>query len=71
MDFKLVSLILILGICIFSSCEEKEKCVEKINPDCICTMQYDPVCGCNNKTYGNSCMAICSGIEEFTNGECN
>lgn len=45
-------------------------CIEKINPDCFCTMHYDPVCGCNNKTYGNACMASCSGITEYVEGEC-
>jgi hypothetical protein len=33
-------------------------------------LQYDPVCGCNNKTYGNACAAECSGIKKYTKGEC-
>ncbi|MDQ3142116.1 MAG: hypothetical protein M3Q56_07705 [Bacteroidota bacterium] len=45
-------------------------CIEKINENCVCTLQYDPVCGCNNKTYGNACQANCAGIKEFTKGEC-
>ena len=38
--------------------------------DCVCTLQYDPVCGCNNKTYGNACAANCAGITSYTNGAC-
>ena len=69
----------ILKIVVFScfiltiaSCckEESTSCIEVINEDCVCTLQYDPVCGCNNKTYGNSCIASCSGISEYTRGEC-
>lgn len=45
-------------------------CVEKINTDIVCTMQYDPVCGCNGKTYGNACMAGASGIRVVSVGEC-
>lgn len=57
-------------LCInFSQCE-KDDCKEKIKTDCICTENYDPVCGCNNKTYGNACMAECSGITEHTKGSC-
>jgi Heat shock protein len=45
-------------------------CVEEVKPDCICTMQYDPVCGCNDKTYGNACLADCAGIKTYKKGEC-
>jgi lipoprotein-anchoring transpeptidase ErfK/SrfK len=35
-----------------------------------CTTQYDPVCGCNGKTYSNSCIADVAGIKRYTNGAC-
>lgn len=51
------------------SCDKTE-CTEKVKEDCVCTMQYDPVCGCNQKTYGNACEAQCHGITTYVEGEC-
>ncbi|MGC4087569.1 MAG: Kazal-type serine protease inhibitor domain-containing protein [Polyangiaceae bacterium] len=36
----------------------------------MCTEQYDPVCGCNDKTYPNECAAAREGIAVGKKGEC-
>jgi hypothetical protein len=43
---------------------------ERIDPNCVCTSDYDPVCGCNGFTYINSCLAKCAGITSWTLGPC-
>lgn len=44
-------------------------CTQYIEQPTMCTMQYEPVCGINGVTYGNSCMA--QGAEIAYAGECS
>lgn len=35
-----------------------------------CTQIYDPVCGCNNQTYGNDCVRQQAGVSLKSTGAC-
>ncbi|TAH29536.1 MAG: hypothetical protein EAZ06_06320 [Cytophagales bacterium] len=53
--------------------EKTDDCIDKskINPDLNCVMIYKPVCGCNNKTYDNSCLAEAAGVTKWKEGKCD
>ena len=71
------SIFLVYLILVFSSCTSKEiktdeLCIDpdQIKLDVICTLEYDPLCGCDSVTYGNLCQALNNGVLNYTDGEC-
>ena len=70
---KYIFFALILTILTYCNNEqETSNCIdiEKIKLDQFCIEIYQPVCGCDLKTYSNTCFAQINGVIEWTSGKC-
>ena len=45
-------------------------CLEPDPDNCLCTEEWDPVCGIDGNTYSNACFATCEYVVIAYEGEC-
>ena len=55
------------SFCFATTCDAPGVCI--VRPD-ACGAVYNPVCGCNARTYGNTCEAASAGVRAAASGAC-
>lgn len=69
MKYAILSFLFLITMC--EKDDDQSSCLkEPSSPDVACIEIYEPVCGCNDMTYSNTCYATVSGVLTWTDGEC-
>ena len=56
--------------CAKPAVEPTTGCVATSRQNVVCVALFEPVCGCDGRTYSNSCEANAVGISRYTPGAC-
>ena len=69
---RFIIYLLVTGLICCDKNNLSNDCIDpsKIKTDYICFEIYQPICGCDKKTYSNSCYAEVNGLKIWTEGEC-
>jgi len=68
--YKIYFIIILIFFNCSSQKDYKENCIVGEKLTIPCTKEYNPVCGCNDKTYPNSCYAEREGVTDWSKGAC-